>query len=334
MKLLTTLTPGAKTMNNVSPINKANRLTEKEVHDAADELKECGTKISSIEVYKYLGRGSLTTITNFLKTWSQEETPTATLPALISLPDALIKSTEQLIIKVWGESQALAEKEINSQREALRQAEAIAAEKIAEAEAFSEVQAKEIEVLEAQIEKIHKDWDADHAEMLTGIKEEQAARHQAYTEKAVCEQKLQELERKFDYVNSALITQQEANQALTTANAELKTKLEATEKMFLTAENQVKSSGEKYSKLEAENKKVEIKNEVQRNQIDQLIIDLKDQKELVATADTENKILREKAAKLEGELLAWKSIKPEEKPAATKSQKGKPFKQTEWTDEQ
>ncbi|MDO9141716.1 MAG: DNA-binding protein, partial [Methylobacter sp.] len=88
-------------MNNVSQINKAKRLSEEEVHAAAEELKESGIRPSSIEVYKFLGRGSLTTITNFLKTWDQADIQAATLPALAILPDALKKATELMIIKVW-----------------------------------------------------------------------------------------------------------------------------------------------------------------------------------------------------------------------------------------
>lgn len=267
-------------MNNVSQISKASRLTEKEVHEAAEELKEAGTKISSIEIYKFLGRGSLTTITNFLKTWNQEATPSTTLPTLISLPEALVKSTEQLIIKVWAESQAIAEKEINSQREALRQAEAVAAEKIAEAEAFSEVQAKEIETLKAQNEEMNKS--------IKSWKEEAKINNQAYTKAftkcELLEARNEELEKQLNKAINESTNQQKRNLAVTTENTQLKTKLEAAEKILQKTE------------IEA--------------------------KEALKTA-----------AKLEGELLAWKNIKPEEKPSNTKSQQEKQYKQTEWTEE-
>ncbi|PPK63473.1 plasmid replication DNA-binding protein KfrA [Methylobacter tundripaludum] len=321
-------------MNNISQISKAKRLTEEEVHTAAEELKENGVKVSSIEVYKFLGRGSLTTITNFLKTWNQEET-TNTLPALISLPESLGKAAEQLIIKLWAESQILAEKEISSQREALRQAEVLAAEKIAEAEAFSEEQASQIEALETKIERLY----TENNELKKAIDIEQDERHKAVCEKAVCEQKLNEAEKRFDYVNAALIEQQKANQKLTTENITLKEKLEADIKKLEKSEDNLKKAKERAISQEAENKKAEIKTEVQRNQIDQLVIELKDQKELTAKEASDNKALREKAAKLEGELMAWKEIKPgakkttlaksENKPV-TKNQKATEFKQTEW----
>lgn len=325
-------------MNNISQISKAKRLTEEEVHTAAEELKENGVKVSSIEVYKFLGRGSLTTITNFLKTWNQEGTIN-TLPALISLPESLGKAAEQLIIKLWAESQILAEKEISSQREALRQAEVLAAEKIAEAEAFSEEQASQIEALETKIERLYTENNERYNELKKAIDIEQDERHKAVCEKAVCEQKLNEAEKRFDYVNAALIEQQKANQKLTAENITLKEKLEADIKKLEKSEDDLKKAKERAISQEAENKKAEIKTEVQRNQIDQLVIELKDQKELTAKEASDNKALREKAAKLEGELMAWKEIKPEAKKATlaksenkpvTKNQKAAEFKQTEW----
>ncbi|WP_333879328.1 DNA-binding protein [Methylobacter sp.] len=324
-------------MNNISQINKAKRLTEEEVHTAADELKETGVKVSSIEVYKFLGRGSLTTITNFLKTWNQEEQVT-TLPALISLPESLSKSAEQLIIKLWSESQSLAEKEIISQREALRQAEAVANEKISEAEAFSEEQAKQIEALEAEIETIRKEGDEQLSSWIKEIEKEQNDRHQTHMDKAVCEEKLREAGKRFDYVNETLISQQKANEVLTGENIELKNKLENAEQRYVEIRNQFEKTEEKMLKTENENKKLDIENKVQKNQIDKLISDMESQKEISAVEANENKALREKAAKLEGELIAWKSIKSESKKAIEikpkkepleKSQKESQFKQTE-----
>ena len=220
-------------MNNLSQIGKAKRLTEEEVHAAAKELKESGIKTSSLEVYKFLGRGSLTTITNFLKTWNQEETVTA-LPALVNLPDTLSKAAEQLILKLWAESQALAEQEIAGRREKLRQAEATANEKITESEAFSEEQSKQIEALETKIEALKKEKNENHTFFLSEEKRLQMEIGHAKKGETIFEQRL------------------------------------------IECEKQLKKAEEKIARLEKVNEE-----------------------------------LREKAAKLEGEFAAWKSIKPE-----------------------
>ncbi|MFA5016273.1 MAG: DNA-binding protein [Methylobacter sp.] len=312
-------------MNNISQISKAKRLTEEEVHAAAEELQLNGGKVCSIEVYRLLGRGSLTTITNFLKTWHQEEKAT-TLPALIMLPEALKKSAEQLIVKVWSESQTLAEQELKSQQEALRQAEALANEKIAEAEAFSEEQAAQIEELEAKIEKIIIEMDKQHKELIKGIEIEQEYRQKAVVKEAVTASKLIEVEKRFDYVNAALIEQQQANQALAAENIALKTKFEAEE------------ADQRHSKLLT--KDIEILREKaskKENEVKFLKDDIYQEKQRVEGLSEENKRVHkdnkdliEKAAKLEGELIAWKEIKPE----AKKEDAGKKeFKQTEWPEE-
>ncbi len=298
-------------MNNVSQITKAKRLTEEEVHAAAEELQSLGIKVSSIEVYRHLGRGSLTTITNFLKTWHQDDVVT-TLPALVSLPDALSKAAEQLIVKLWAESQALAEQEINSQREILKQAEALAHEKIAEAEAFSEEQSKKIEVLEAQIEAMDVELDEQHEAWALSIKQEQDLSHNATMQLALCEQKLTELQNRFDYVNSALLDQQSTNQVLSTENTTLKIRLEVGEEKLKKLEEKIKLETGKQKELE------------DRIYQQECVIGEKIEKERRANEITrerdkiaaENLELIIKTSKLEGELLAWKSINPEKTPIA------------------
>lgn len=291
-------------MRNINLISKAKRLNEEEVHAAAEELLAAGEHVSSLAIYKFLGRGSLTTITNFLKTWNQIEQAAPTLPKLIELPEALKKATEQLILKVWLESQAIAEKELNGQREALRQTENLTREKIAEAEAFSEEQAKQIENLESQIEKL-KDDKAEEIDYLKStiekLREEKEKDHAFFLQE---EEKLKKA-----------LGQAEKKEAIYEIDASIKGKqlLEATDKI-IDLEKKLKETHDKSNT-------VRIENEVQRNQINQLIIDLKDQKELTAQKETDNKELREKAAKLDGELSVWKSIRPEPETDQQKNQR-------------
>lgn len=293
-------------MNNISQISKAKRLTEEEVHAAAEELQLSGGKVGSIEVYRFLGRGSLTTITNFLKTWHQEEKVTA-LPALTLLPEALKKSAEQLIVKVWAESQAIAEQEIKSQQEALRQAEALANEKITEAEAFSEEQSKKIEALEAQIEAMTTEFNERYIELDTAIKQYQDLRTEAVMKMAVCEQKLVEAEKRFDNVNATSVELKQVNTVLAAENTILKTKLEAEEEKLKKAEEKIKIETGKQKELEDKIYQKEcvigekIEKERRANEI------AKERDKIAA----ENLELIIKTSKLEGELLAWKEIKPE-----------------------
>ena len=235
-------------MNNISQITKAKRLTEEEVHQVAEELSKSGVKASSIEVYKFLGRGSLTTITNYLKTWNQDETKN-TLPALITLPETLKAATEQILVKIWIECQDEAEKQIKSQQEGLRLAEENALNKIAEAEAFSEEQAKIIE-----------SWENQNLLLQEKVEERQK------------------------YFNAE--------------KEELNKKLTQERKEKIIFEQKLLANEEKIKKLEKE---------------------LENEKILHSLVAQDNKTLREKAARLEGELHAWQILKPKKKDAPVKA---------------
>lgn len=113
---------------------------------------------------------------------------------------------------------------------------------------------------------------------------------------------------------------------LTAENISLKTKLETAEQRYIETKAQIDKVDKRLLKTEFESKKVAVNNEVQKNQIDQLSHDLNNQKENVLSEQRENKALREKAARLEGELLAWKSIKPEKTPTVTAKAVKQPLK--------
>lgn len=327
-------------MTNVSQISKAKRLTEEEVHEAAEELKDSGIRPSSIEVYKFLGRGSLTTITNFLKTWNNpDEKATTTLPALIMLPDALKKSAEQLILKVWAESQDLAEHEINSQREALKQAEALANEKIAEAEAFSEEQSKQIEALEAQIDELKKEKAKDHDYFLQEEKRLQKEISNGQKSEGILETRIFSTEKQLKAAEEKIATLE----ALIVDNKKFElmaNRLEAENHQLNITTAEAEKRSEKLLK-DIENYKEKVAGQINISNL--LKNDLVQEKLRVDSLASDNSRLTkdcreliEKAAKLEGELSAWKEIKP--KAETKKSKSGvvetiKPETQTEWIEE-
>jgi hypothetical protein len=301
-------------MNNVSPISKASRLKEEEVHAAAEELQENGVKVSSIEVYKFLGRGSLTTITNFLKTWKQENMETTTLPALMALPEALKKSTEQLMMKLWTESQELAEHEINSQREALRQAEAAANERINEAQAFSEEQSKQIEALEAKIEELKKEKSNDHDFFLQEEKRLQKIIEGAKKSEGILETRIFQTEKQLQQAEAKI----EELEAINKANRQHELNAGILEKevnhLKITIEKLVKKNEKNDAALkEMEHKNYQLEACAESlSQTNKTIGEAMRKEKEAKMADLAEKTeWMKKAAKLEGELAAWKTIKPE-----------------------
>jgi len=142
------------------------RLTEEEVHEACAEIAAQGERPTSLSLLDRLGRGSLTTITKYLNSWyASDEAQTLsadTLPAVIQLPQELTKDGEDLLKKIWNIAKGIADKDLEVQREALRQAEKDAQARVEEAFAFSEAQAMKIERLEEDFRSIKGQLDAEH----------------------------------------------------------------------------------------------------------------------------------------------------------------------------
>ena len=133
--------------NNIIGLQKNSRLTEQEVHQAIKDLIDSGENVSSLSLLRNLGRGSLTTITKYLSSFNElnhTEEPYSSAK-LSELPDNLNRSAKLMAIKIWNEAQALANQELENQRNILEHAAKISSEKIHEAEIFSEEQANRLE---------------------------------------------------------------------------------------------------------------------------------------------------------------------------------------------
>ncbi|MGZ0080548.1 DNA-binding protein [Methylomonas sp. YC3] len=146
-------------------------MTEEEVHTACTEIAAQGERPTALKLLDNLGRGSLTTITKYLNSWyASDEAQTLsadTLPAVIQLPQELTKDGEDLLKKIWNIAKGIADKDLEVQREALRQAEKDAQARVEEAFAFSEAQAMKIERLEEDFRSIKGQLDAEHVAHVT-----------------------------------------------------------------------------------------------------------------------------------------------------------------------
>jgi len=143
-------------------------LTKEEVHTACSEISAQGERPTSLTLLDKIGRGSLTTITKYLNTWNTSDEAKALkidlLPVIAQLPEELSKSGEDLVKKVWNVAKGIADKELDVQREALKQAESINQLKVEEAFKFSEAQAMKIEQMEDDFISIKNQLDEKHKE--------------------------------------------------------------------------------------------------------------------------------------------------------------------------
>lgn len=265
-------------MNNITSITKASRLTEQEVHEAAQNLIDNEEVLSSLSLLRALGRGSLTTITKYLGTFHKDnQSESFSTPTFTELPDILSRSTKLLAIKIWTEAQVIANKDLESQRDALQHAAKLSADRIKEAEEFSDEQAKRLEELE-------RNYTKDSEELrntVSGLNSE--------------------LETKKDEFNKTLTKYE----VLKNENLSLTTSLKKIEKQISD------------NKTENDLHIVELKNahKINLDELEKALTTLTKDKEHHAKkreeAEKENKALREKASMLEGELKAWKTFKPE-----------------------
>lgn len=265
-------------MNNVTSITKAGRLTEKEVHEAAQNLIDNEELLSSLSLLKALGRGSLTTITKYLGTFHKENDRSEDFssPTFSELPDGLSRSTKLLAIKIWTEAQVIANKDLESQRDALQHAAKLSADRIKEAEEFSDEQAKRLEELE-------QDYAKDSEELRESVSNLDS-----------------ELEGKKEDFNK-IVTKYEV---LKNENLSLTESLKKTEKQISD------------NKTENDLHTVELKNAHQTSldELEKALTTLtKDKDHYIKKCEEtekENIALREKSSMLEGELKAWKTFKP------------------------
>lgn len=302
-------------MTNVTPFNKAPRLSEQEVHQAAQNLIDAGESLSSLTLLRELGRGSLTTITKYLGTFNKGHQEDRDFdPGFITeVPETLFRSTKLLAIKIWTESQEIANKELESQREVLQQAVKLSTDRVKEAELFSDEQSKRLE----DIEQNYKDKIAGLTQTLdtlnSELKENRESLGQAVinleiskTENNALRLASTEMKERLGELKSSRETDiSDLKHDNHSKIEDLKTNIEDQETAFQRLKD---NSNEIQEKLGGENKRLDLQVAKQKINLDLLESRLEEEKVSRASDVKENKALREKASLLEGELTTWKSI--------------------------
>jgi chromosome segregation ATPase len=302
-------------MTNVTPFNKAPRLSEQEVHQAAQNLLDAGEALSSLTLLRELGRGSLTTITKYLGTFNKGDNEGDVFDAgfISEVPEALFRSTKLLAIKIWTESQNIANKELESQREVLQQAVKLSTDRVKEAELFSDEQSKRLEDIERSYEEKATDLTQTLTALNIELKENREKLNQSVisleiskTENNALRLASSEIKERLNEIKSSReIDMSELKNDNNSKIEALKSHVKDQEAAFQRLKD---NTDEIQHKLESENKRLDLQVAKQTINLDLLTSRLEEEKMLRASDVKENKALREKAALLEGELTTWKSI--------------------------
>ena len=131
-------------------------LKQEDVHAACESIKARGERVSTNSVYDELGeRGSYKTIQKFIVIWGAENSEQLeeikNLPVSAEIPESIEGIGKKLLKTYWNEAKAKADAELDIQREALKQAEANANNKVDEITLFSGKQTETITVLREQL---------------------------------------------------------------------------------------------------------------------------------------------------------------------------------------
>ncbi|NOR71464.1 MAG: hypothetical protein GQ532_17545 [Methylomarinum sp.] len=302
-------------MNNVTPINKAPRLTEKEVHEAAQNLIDSNESVSSLSLLKVLGRGSLTTITKYMSSFNKdkEEPENNVLSPFTEIPESLSRSTKLLAIKIWTESQEIANKELESQREVLQQAAKLSADRVKEAEVFSDEQAKRLEEIERTYGQEIEDLSNNLNTVNTELSEKNSTLNNTVIELEVSKNEITLLKDALQDTKNQLNELKENRQSdLTELRHDNQSKIEDLKTEIKDKQDELLALktylGDEKTKLDAENNRLDLQVAKQQMSLDLISKRLEEEKYLRSADVKENKVLREKSALLEGELTAWKKI--------------------------
>lgn len=98
-------------------------VTIEDVFTAANDLKAAGQKVSILNIHKIVGRGSFTTISNFLRKWEGENKHEPLAQELV-IPEVFAGESEMFIRKLWKMAMDSAEVLVQGERDLLRAREA------------------------------------------------------------------------------------------------------------------------------------------------------------------------------------------------------------------
>ena len=95
-------------------------ITNKRIHEVANQLSDKGIKPTLNAVRKELGSGSFTTIGEAMKSWRDAQ-ETENNFVEVNIPDSLDEKVKTLISSVWKEANQLANDKLNEDRKVLQE---------------------------------------------------------------------------------------------------------------------------------------------------------------------------------------------------------------------
>lgn len=132
----------------------ARKLVEfNDVAAAAQKLKDAGKRPTVIAIRDLLGKGSFTTISTYLKQWSEEHSLDEE-PVEVVLPESVMSDAELFLRKIYTVAKTSADEQLEREREQLRQRELEYQEDMQQAVDMANDATERAELLEEQLESL------------------------------------------------------------------------------------------------------------------------------------------------------------------------------------
>jgi len=286
------------------------RLTEEEVHIACAEIASQGERPTSLNLLDKLGRGSLTTITKYLNSWNKTDDAQAidaeSLPTVVQLPSELSKEGEDLLKKMWNVAKTLTDKDLEVQREALKQAEIANQKKVEEAFKFSEAQSMKIERLEENFSSMKNKLDAE----FTAHKKTESKLNGAEKENVGLSKDNEQLQNEIQELKNKISSLEESNKAANQNKQALQDnyskEIKAKDAEIRTLEIELSKVNEKLASSVVEIEKINTHCEGITEELKTIKTDFKKANEKASDAE-------KLVAKLEGKLEVYKSLEKPKK---------------------
>lgn len=137
-------------------------ISKVQVFTIADELRDAGSMPTASSIRKQLGRGSYTTIQNFLDEWRQQSGPVLIEP---KVPAELQRFLGSFISELWQLAQGQAKADLEEERQQLHNEQAILLKKVDEALTTTDVVKESATTYQQELKQVQQRYQQTQTEL-------------------------------------------------------------------------------------------------------------------------------------------------------------------------
>jgi chromosome segregation ATPase len=281
----------------------ARKLVEyDDVAAAAQRLKDAGKRPTLIAVRDLIGKGSYTTISTFLKQWSEEHSLDDE-PVEVILPESVMSDAQLFLQKIYTVAKASADDQLERERELLRQKEIEFQEDMQQVVDIANDATEKSELFEEQLEAITNkkaESDAALAKTENSLSLKSAELERSLTDIEKLEKRIMDLEGKLEAKSTELTRAQDHLEQAEIENRSLSQKLATTEGELAAQKGKSIEQTEKLRAAHEQNKAL-------KEQLENTQAKLAQSQDSLATAKAHGESLERECQRLSGDVQKLES---------------------------